>query len=97
MPQGGAVVIASLGIWSRLMIGYPRPKQKETRVTTADLLTKLFSRPDQKRPRQAFFTYLPYGTRLLGRAPLAVNSRPSCKHRAFNVVSLIIQRHQIHH
>lgn len=94
MPQGGAVVIASLGIWSRLMIGYPRPKQKETRVTTADLLTKLFSRPDQKRPRQAFFTYR---TRLLGRAPLAVNSRPSCKHRAFNVVSLIIQRHQIHH
>ena len=62
MPQGGAVVIASLGIWSRLMIGYPRPKQKETRVTTADLLTKLFSRPDQKRPRQAFFTYLPYST-----------------------------------
>ena len=62
VPQGGAVVIASLGIWSRLMIGYPRPKQKETRVTTADLLTKLFSRPDQKRPRQAFFTYLPYST-----------------------------------
>ena len=96
MPQGGAVVIASLGIWSRLMIGYPRPKQKETRVTTADLLTKLFSRPRTRRGRGRRFL-LTYRTRLLGRAPLAVNSRPSCKHRAFNVVSLIIQRHQIHH